>query len=446
MTPPDVDDIVALIEAGDPALALDRLATLHPADQAEILCALDEDDATTLLSRLSRDALAQALNYMDEEDRTRFVKRLDPADLAAILDRLQDDVAADIIQELPVDSLPQVLKLMGNREDVEELLQYPEESAGGRMTPDVMALQADWTVGFTIEFLRSQQLPGEQPYYLYVVDEEERLLGVVSLRHLITANPDTKLKDIMIRDVKSVQIDADQEQVAEKMRHYNFLAMPVVDAQGRLQGMVTADDILDVQVEEATEDMYLQEGMDADESALNPLLTSVRNRTPWLLLNLVTACCAGLLVSAFESTIARVALLAAFMPIVAGHAGNTGTQAATLVVRGLALGELSLREASRIALKSVTFGALQGAISGTLTAGLAYLLSHNVWLALIVFVAMVGNLLIAALAGALIPLAFRRLNMDPALASSIWLTTFTDICGFFMLLGLGTMLLSKIVH
>lgn len=439
-----LDEVRSLVAGGEIRKALTLLPRLHPADQADLIAWLSDEQRDPILRALSGEELAEILEHLEPEPRQHLIDRFDPPGLGRLLDFVRDDVAADILQELPDDRAKVVLAHMSRQDRVGRLLLHEEDSAGGRMIPDVLALRGDWTADEAIGFLRSQQPDVEQPYYLYVVDAGRRLEGVVSLRQLIIADPNRRLAEVMDRDVIFVDTETDQEVAAEKIRHYDLLALPVVDEQGRLAGVISAEDVLDVQVEEATEDIYLQAGLGVQESVLSPVGTALRRRVPWLLVNLVAAFVAALTVSFFEDTITRVALLAAFMPVLAGHAGNTGTQAATLVVRGIALGEVTLGDAARIAVRQAAFGLIHGCLAGVLTAALALALSGNPWLAAIVFAAMVGNVLIAALVGALIPLGFRALRVDPALASAVWLTTFTDVVGFLILLSLGTLVIDRL--
>jgi magnesium transporter len=439
-----LDEVRALVESGETRKALSLLASRHPADQADVIEELGEALREPLLRSFSPEETAEILEHLADEPRARLVRGLDPAFLGPVLDHVHEDVAADILQALDREQAEAVLARMREPERVRGLLAHEEETAGGRMSPAVVALHKGWTVDEAIAYLRSQKPDVDYPYYLYVVDADHRLEGIVSMRQLIVSDPGTKLGDIMDRDVISVSAGADQEVAAEKMRHYDLMALPVVDDDGRLVGVITADDVLDVQVEEATEDIYRQAGLDVQETVLSPVGTALRRRVPWLLVNLMTAFVAALTVSAFEGTISRVAMLAAFMPIIAGHGGNTGTQATTLVVRGLALGEVGVRDAARVAAKEIAFGFVHGLLAGLLTAGLALILSQNVWLALVVLVAMVGNLVVAGLAGALIPLGLKAIRIDPALASAIWLTTFTDVMGFLFLLGMGTLLVDRL--
>jgi magnesium transporter len=300
------------------------------------------------------------------------------------------------------------------------------------------------TVEEAVAFLRATKPLAEEAYYLYVLDGQNRLQGIVNLRQLVVSEPQTRLADVMVADVVSVAPDTDQEEAARLLQRYRLRSLPVVDADGMLSGIITADDIIDVIQEEATEDMYRMVGVGADESALAPVGQSLRRRVPWLVVNLMTAFLSALTVSLFQGTIERVSTLAAFMPVIAGHGGNTGTQVTTLVVRGLALDEVEVKDAATIVAKEIAFGIIHGAIVGALTAGLAYLLSGNYWLSIVVFAAMVGNVLVAGIMGALIPLGMRTVKIDPALASAIWLTTFTDVAGFLMLLGTGALLVSKL--
>ncbi|HEY8490235.1 MAG TPA: magnesium transporter [Dehalococcoidia bacterium] len=432
------------VRQGETDAALAELAVLHPADQAEALAGLPPEWRVPLILRMDPPSLGAVLTHLDGEDRAAVVEELPLKKLSQVLDSVDDDVAADILHTLQPEEAARVLATMTGAADVAPLLAHKDESAGGRMTRGFVALRADMTVDEAITYLRLVKPDTEEAYYLYVVDAEGRLEGVVSLRHLVVAPPRTPVSEVMSRDVVSVRAGTDQEECARLIRHYNLLALPVVDETDRLIGVVTIDDLLDVATEEATEDMYRIAGLDVQESVLSPVSTALRRRVPWLLINLMTAFLAALTVDAFEPTISRAAVLAAFMPIIAGHGGNTGTQAVTLVVRGIALGEVTQRDAMRIAAKELAFGVVHGVMAGVITAALAYVLSGNAWLAAVVLAAMVGNIIVAGLAGALIPMALRALKVDPALASAIWLTTFTDVMGFLLLLGLGTLFLDRL--
>jgi magnesium transporter len=264
------------------------------------------------------------------------------------------------------------------------------------------------------------------------------------LRQLVVAEPEERIGDLMEPEVVSARTTEDQEEVARRVAHYNFVALPVIDDGRHLVGVVSVDDLMDVAEEEATEDMYRMVGLEAQETVLSPVGVALRRRVPWLLVNLMTAFLAALTVSAFQGTIGKVALLAVFMPVVAGHGGNTGTQVATLVVRGLALDEGRVSDLFHVIRKEIAFGLVHGALVGLLSGVLALILGGNGWLGLIVFVAMAGNVVLAGIVGSLFPLVLRTLRIDPALASAIWLTTFTDVMGFLMLLGMGALLIGQL--
>lgn len=438
------DDARALAANGEWAKLVALVTSLHPADLAELVLELPEEERAALLDHLPTDVVAELFEYVEDDDLRELIRGVGIEDLPAVLEEVEDDVAADVIQQLEPEEQAETLAQLDRGEEVAELLQYGDESAGGIMSRGFVALNENITVQQAIDYLRVLRPPADRAYYLYVVDDGGVLQGVVSIRDLLVSSPKTLLKEITQRDVHAVTTDADQEEAARILQRYNLLAVPVVDAEGRLQGVMTADDLIDVLQEEATEDMYRLVGLDEGETVLAPVWRSVRRRVPWLLVNLMTAFLAALVVRPFEETIAKAATLAVFMPVIAGHAGNTGTQAVTIVVRGLALGDVKVSDWLLVLRKELAFGVIHGALAGALTSVLALVLSLNPWLGAVVFVALMANVLIAGIMGAIIPLTIKRLGGDPAVASSIWLTTFTDVMGFLMLLGLGTILIDRI--
>ncbi len=437
-------NVAELLHGDDVNAAVEALAAMHPADQADLYQRLDDDDRQIMVSLLSAEGLAHLIEHLDEDVVEPIVGPMPRAALARVLDLTDNDIAADVLRSLPPADAARTLSNMATATEITPLLGHADESAGGLMTRGYVALHKDMTVGEAIAFLRLRKPLAEEAYYLYVLDDRNRLEGVVNLRQLIVSERETRIEDVMTSEVVSVTAETDQEEVARLLQHYRFRALPVVDNQGALSGVITADDVIDVITEEATEDIYLQAGLDVHETALSPVTMSLRRRVPWLVVNLMTAFLSALTVSAFQGTISRVATLAAFMPVIAGHGGNTGTQVTTLVVRGIALREVRGSDAFRIVFKEILFGLVHGLIVGSLTALLAYVLSDNYWLSIVVFGAMIGNVLVAGIFGALIPLGLRAVKMDPALASAIWLTTFTDVVGFLMLLGAGALLVSKL--
>jgi magnesium transporter len=311
------------------------------------------------------------------------------------------------------------------------------------MSREVVTLRRYWTVDVAISFLR-REAPGDQhPFYLYVVDEEHHLIGTVSLRSLVLAAPETPIAAIMSEEVRAVLVTDDQEVVAEQFRHYKLLALPVVDAGGRLRGVITADDVLDVQVEEATEDMYRRAGLAEEERLFRPIRDAVPPRLAWLSVNLMTTLVAAMTISAVEGTIERVAVLAVFMPMVAGMGGNAGLQTLTLVVRSIALGEVEPRDGWRVLRHEAVVALINGVLIGAAVAVIALVWKGNGWLAIIVGVAILANMANAMMVGVMVPMTLRRLKVDPALATGV-ITTVSDVLGFLVFLGLGALLVTKL--
>ncbi|MGB2694918.1 MAG: magnesium transporter, partial [Dehalococcoidia bacterium] len=343
-----LDDIQRLLEGEQLDEALALLADLHPADQAEVISELDGAERALILPRLTQDGLAEILVYLREEPRMIVVAELDDRLLGRLLDQVDRDVAVDVLHALEGERAREVLVGMSRALELAPLLQHEDESAGGRMTSDFVALPRGWTVEQTIAHLRQWRPKADQAYYLYVVDPQQRLEGVVSLRNLVVATPEERISDLMAADIVSVRVGEDQEEVARRIQRYNFIALPVVDEQRRLVGVVNIDDLMDVVQEEATEDMYRMATLPEDETLLRPVVQSITPRLGWLLVNLITAFAAAATVNAFEGTIERVAALAVFMPIIAGMGGNAGIQTITLVVRSIALGEVELGDVRRV--------------------------------------------------------------------------------------------------
>jgi magnesium transporter len=437
------DQLRHLVEEGSLDRAVALLEEEHPADQADLIYELQDGDAARLVRALPPAHFAEVIEYLNEDLRAEVLSELPASVIAPVLDQLDEDVAADIVQELEPEQAEEVVQLLEERESVEELLGYPEHSAGGRMSREAVALRRNWTVEEAIQYLRQESPDDQHPFYLYVVDDEQHLTGTVSLRALVTAAPETPIAAIMSDEVRSVRVDEDQEAAAQQMRHYNLLALPVVDEEERLRGVITADDVLDVQVEEATEDIYRIAGLPEEERIFRPIREAVPPRLAWLSVNLITALVAAVTVSAFEGTIERVAVLAVFMPMVAGMGGNAGLQTLTLVVRSIALGEIEPRDAWEVFRHEAAVALINGLLVGGTVGAIALLWKGNEWLALIVAVAILANIANAMLMGVAVPLTLRRLKLDPALASGV-IVTLADVMGFLLFLGLGALLVTKL--
>ena len=427
-----------------PKDAVELVASIHPADQAELFWRLDPELREAFLALLSAEGLAHLLEYLDDDQRAVVVEKMPRASLARVLDRIDNDVAADILRTLPPAEGARVLSTMSTASEVAPLLEHADESAGGIMTRGFVALHGKMTAEHAINYLRLRKPNVEEAYYLYVLDAANRLQGVVSLRELVVAPPDAPIEQIMIRDVIAVGPEKDQEEVARLVQRYRLRALPVVDEERHLLGIATMDDALDVVSEEATEDMYSIIGLPAEESVYDPINVSARRRLPWLLLNLALAFVAAGVVSRFVDTIEQIAALAVFMPIVAGQGGNAGIQTITLVVREIALGQVELKDARRVLVKEISVGLLKGIALGLVVGLIAWIWWNNAWLGLVVGLAILLNLMVAGFWGAIIPLGLRWLRLDPAVAAGVFLTGFTDVLGFFFLLGLATLLLSKL--
>lgn len=440
-----VDSVKRLLRVGATANLLNLLHKQHPADLAEVLKTLQDRERhavfAVLIERNGKLAM-EALSELDPETGASLLADRSAEDIARFVQELPSDDAAAIIDYLPEELSTSVLELMRRKEseNVESLLEYPERTAGRIMNPNVFALNEDLTVGEAITELQSAR-DVEMVFYLYAVDQRRHLVGVSSLRRLLLVSPETPLKRIMTTDIISVRVDTDQEEVARLVASYNLLAIPVVDESNKLVGVITVDDVIDVIKDEATEDIYRLAGVTGDERVFTSPRESLRMRLPWLVVNLGTAFLAASVVGLFEGTIAQVTALAIFMPIVAGMGGNAATQTLTVIVRGLALGELSWTNARKAVVKEVTVGVGNGIVMGLLAAGVAWMFRGSPIIGLLLCAAMMINLLVAATAGTLIPLSLKAMKMDPALGSSVFITTCTDVAGFASFLGLATVFL-----
>ena len=435
-----LDSVKRLQRIGATANLLNLLQKQHPADLAEVLGDLRPLERRsafdTLLGHNSRLAM-EALSELDREvGATLLVDR--PAEvLARLFQELPSDDAAALIDQLPDDLAASVLELMRESGEVQHLLGYDDRTAGRIMNPEVFALSEDLTAGEAIQALQGSR-DVEMVFYLYVVDERRHLVGVVSLRRLLLVSPETPLKRIMTTELIRARVDTDQEDVAREVADYNLLAIPVVDGENKLAGIITVDDVIDVIKDEATEDILRLAGVAADESVATSPFEAWRKRLPWLAVNLATAALAALVVQRFEATIDRVVALAAFMTIVASMGGNAATQTLTVIVRGIALGELTWGNTWRALRKETLVGLANGMVFGIAGAGIAWWVVGNPYFGAILALAMVINLIVAAFAATLIPISLRALKVDPALASAVFITTLTDVFGFFAFLGLAT--------
>jgi len=412
-----------------------------PADISPVLPTLLGDHRSNLLSILIEAGKAgRVLLELDRRNLAEILGELDDATVVAICSSSAPDDAADLLDALPEERREVILAVLAGTEGarLESLLEGRKQTAGSLMTTEFLALDESVTVASALEAIRAYPRK-DSFFYVYTVNSLNQLTGVLSLRNMILASPDTPLQLIMVHNVVRTTVDSSQEEVAQLVSKYDLLSVPVVDAQNHLVGVVTVDDVLDVIQEQAEEDLLHLAGVDTNERVTTSAITSFRTRYPWLAVNLLTAFLASIVVRSFQGTIEKWAALAAFLPVVAGMGGNAGTQTLTVFVRGLALGKVDWKSGVR---KELLVGMANGAANGVLTGLIVWLWLGDWVLAGILVAAMVANMLIAGVAGAVVPLALKELKFDPAVASSIFVTTFTDVGGFFCFLGLATLALN----
>ena len=424
--------------------ALAQFRQLPPVDQGEVLVSIPEGIQLRLIEALSPAETADILEELEPQVAAEVSKEMQPERLAHILEQTRPDAAADILQLLPEEKLDETLRAMSDSQEVASLLQYRKDTAGGLMTLDYPVVRETVTTPNALDQLRLLGPEAENINSLLVVDDENRLVGSLSITRLALARPTALVGDIAEHDIISISADTDQEECARLMERYNLIQLPVVDREGRLTGVILAEDMVDVVEEEATEDMYRIASV-AGERVMGPLGNSLRRRLPWLYINLATVLLAGLMISLFESTLSKVIALAVFLPVVAGQGGIGGTQTVTLVVRSMALGELPRNLGLRLLSREVSLGLINGALLGLVVGLVAYGWKGNATLGLVLGLAMLGNMLVAGLAGAGVPLLLRRLGMDPAVSSAVFVTTFTDVIGFALFLGLAAAFIDMLV-
>jgi magnesium transporter len=426
-------------------LAKPLLKHLHPSDIAQILEDVSPETRKRIIGFLSVEMASEAIVEMDEESRPEeLLMQLTPSQAARIIEELDPDDAADLLAQIPLKELRNIMARLQveDTKQIEQLMKYDEETAGGIMTPELLKVPDNFSKREAMEEVLRISDEMEDFYVIYVVDEEDVLLGTVSINDLIRAKPWVKVRELIDENCIKVHVDTDQEEVARMISKYNLAAIPVVDSMGHLLGRITFDDVMDVLEEENTEDILRIAGVSEDEELRGGWRNAVKSRLPWLLVNLLTAFIAGLVISTFSDTIDKIVIIASFMPIVAGVAGNSATQALAVTIRRISTDRVNTSQNFKVILKELIVGLVNGFLLGTITGVAAFLLGGNYMLGLVVFMAMVGNLLIGAFAGSAIPLFLNRINVDPAVASSILMTALTDILGFTLLLGLARVILT----
>ncbi len=440
----------ALVRACDLAVAEGRLDEvgelvdgLHASDLADLLEELAGENRRKLLDHL-RDALdPELLTHMDDVVREDVLEILEPEEVAAAITELDTDDALDVFEDIPAEDQALVLDQLSpsDRALLEQALTYPEDSAGRLMQRELVTVPKDWSVGNTIDYLRRRaaQLPRDF-YDIYAVDDDRVPVGTIPLSRLMRNERAVRIDDIMLTDLRSAIVDMDQEEVALMFNQYALVSAPVVNNDGQLVGVITADDIVHVIHEEAEED-FLRLGGVQEDDFYEAVLETTWSRFSWLLVNLCTAIVASLVIGLFDAAIEKVVALAILMPIVASMGGNAGTQTLTVAVRALAMKELTTTNAARIVGKEAVVGGINGILFAVLMGAIAWFWFDDVTMGLIIGAAMIINLLVAGFAGVAIPIVLQKMNFDPAVGSAVVLTTVTDVVGFMAFLGLAALVL-----
>jgi magnesium transporter len=425
---------------------LEQIDEIHPVDFLEALGEFD-DDPLIILEKLPDEYVALLLDYAEDDEKFNLLSLFSKNRQAQIISEMSSDELVDLLGTLDEDEQNEIITNM-NTEEVEEvkaLLSYDPESAGGIMATEFISIKETDTVNETINYLRTMAPDSETPYYIYVVDDLDVLKGVVPLRQIIVSTPDTLIKDIMIENIISAPVDMDQEEVSHIFEKYGFMAIPVVDHNGEILGIITVDDVMEIMKEEYTEDMFRLAGLDEEEKVAGTVIGAIKSRLPWLLVNLVTATLAAKTVSLFENTIAQIVALATFMPMVAGMGGNAGSQTLTLIIRGIAIGEISYENQADILKKEIAIGIINGLCIGLVVGVLGYFWVGSLAFGFVIGTAMLLNLIVATISGYLVPVLLKKVGIDPALASAVFVTTVTDVLGFFFFLGLATVMLQYLI-
>jgi len=432
--------VIDALETEDTTLARELTIDLHEADLADLLQVLRQDDRAALIGALGEDFKAAALPELDEAVRDQVLEEMPPEQVAEALQELDSDEAVYLLEDLDRKDREDILSKLPYFERIalQRSLEYPEDSAGRIMQTDLIAVPPFWSVGQTIDYMREADDLPERFYEVFVVDPAYHLIGCVALNKILRSKRPTEMETIVDEEMHPIPVSVDQEEVARLFERYNLNSAPVIDKDDRLVGVITADDIVEVVQEEASEDILAMGGV-GGESVVDSVWETTRLRFTWLVANLLTAIAASIVISFFEATIEQMVALAVLMPIVASMGGNAGTQTMTVAVRALATQDLGPANAMRIVGRECAVGLLNGVLFAVIMALIAYFWFGSDGLGLVIGVAMVVNLFAAALAGILIPLGLDALDLDPAIASGVFVTTVTDVVGFFAFLGLAAL-------
>jgi magnesium transporter len=437
-----LESLKAGIDQGELARVSQILQETHPVDVASILGDLPQESQLVVFRLLPDERAGAVLSEVDDQTLLGLARSMDETALSRILNNMPADHAAEVVEELPAEQAEKLLDLMQEEksEDVQELLEYPDQTAGRLMSPNVVAVPETATVAQTLEHIR-RSAPEGRGFEVYVVDQHNHFVGVVPLRRLLTVEPSTPVYAIRDQDVVSVTADTDQEEVARVVAKYDFVAVPVVDRNNRLIGTISVEDVIDILGEEASEDIFRMAGSDAAELERHSPRRIALMRLPWILATLFIELCAGLVIHYYDATLSRVILLASFMPVIQAISGNTGLQSVTMVVRGLATGQVQLVRWWEPLWRQIQTTIIIGAVCGIVVAAIGFLWHGTVTFALIVGASMFVSVNLSGLAGTGFPMLSKRLGFDPALTAGPFETAFQDVVGVFVFLSLATALL-----
>jgi magnesium transporter len=439
--PEFVEEIARAIRGSDATFLRAIVAELHEADLGDLIAALEPADRVKLVELTGSDFDFSALNEVDETVREEILEELEPEEVAEGVRELESDDAVELLESLDEEDREEVLEKLppSERDVIERSLEYPENSAGRRMQTEFIAVPPDWTVGQAIDYMRETSDLPDRFYEIYAVDAEKHWQGAVPLDVLLRSRRMVPLKELVDEDRRRVSVLDDQEEVARMFGKYNLVAAPVVDTENRLVGVITIDDVVDVIEEEADEDLKALGGVTSDEELSDSVWTIARGRFNWLLVNLATAFLASSVLGLFEGQLEKMVALAVLAPIVASQGGNAATQTMTVAVRALATRELGATNAWRVVMREAMVGLVNGLAFAVITGVAAVAWFKIPGLGVVIGLAIICNLIAGALGGILIPMLLERMKADPAVASGTFVTTVTDVVGFFAFLGIATL-------
>ncbi|MDX2248756.1 MAG: magnesium transporter [Bacteroidia bacterium] len=430
------------------------MSVLHPTEIAQVLEDTSPEIQERIVKELPAELISEAISEMDEDTNPgQLLTLLHPEIAAALIKELAPDDAADLLAQIPDEYKQKILYYIPDEDEsvINKLLTYEEDTAGGLMNPELVVVRDSMTKLDALREVVRQSADQDEFYTIYVVDEENHLKGFLTFRSLFLAKNTEPVRNIMETDIVSVNVNTDQEEVSKIMAQYNLPTLPVVDENHILLGRITFDDVMDVIEEENTEDILSFAGVSDGENLRGGWSNAVKSRMPWLLVNLITAAIAGFVISIFDNTIEKLVLLTTLMPVIAGVSGNGATQTLAVTIRRISTNGIPARKAIRVVLKEISVGAINGLILGAVVSIVVTFLNPDpnpqfvAVMGLVVFVSMFGNLMLAGFAGSFIPLTLERMGVDPAVASSILITAFTDIIGYLLLFGLAAKVLVPLV-